>query len=145
MPRVLSLSGAGAGQAFPSADRTALSLIALLTSFEGRIGRIRFWTGLLALAVLGFALGGTANVLDWALDLRLPRAGHLGVMALAAVAATAYCFFALQTKRWHDRDKSGWWNLLVAVPVIGLVWLVVEAGMLPGTAGRNQFGADPVG
>jgi uncharacterized membrane protein YhaH (DUF805 family) len=115
-----------------------------LTSFEGRLSRGRFWTGILVLAVFAVAVGGTANVLDWVLDLRLPRAGRLGLLTLLAATAVAYGFFALQTKRWHDRDKSGWWNLLVLVPAIGPVWIVVEAGMLQGTPGPNQFGPDPL-
>lgn len=115
----------------------------MLTSFEGRLDRAGFWTGLVLLAVFAAALGGTANVLDWLLGLEIPGAGRLGYLTLAAVALAAYGFFALQTKRWHDRDKSGWWNLLVAVPVIGPVWILVEAGMLAGTPGPNQFGPDP--
>ena len=124
--------------------RAPRNLLRLLTSFEGRLDRAGFWTGLVLLAVVGLAVGGTANVLDWLLGFEIRGAGRLGYVTLAAVALVAYCFFALQTKRWHDRDKSGWWNLLVAVPVIGPVWILVEAGMLAGTPGANQFGPDPL-
>jgi uncharacterized membrane protein YhaH (DUF805 family) len=38
-------------------------------------------------------------------------------------------------KRWHDRDKSGWWMPILFVPIIGAIWL-----FLAGTPGPNRFG-----
>jgi uncharacterized membrane protein YhaH (DUF805 family) len=49
---------------------------------------------------------------------------------------------AVSAKRWHDRDKSGWWALLQFVPVIGTLWTLVENGLLRGTPGPNRFGPD---
>ena len=31
-------------------------------------------------------------------------------------------------KRFHDRDKSGWWVLLGLIPFIGAIWLLIELG-----------------
>ena len=50
---------------------------------------------------------------------------------------------AVAAKRWHDRDKSGWWMLIALVPIIGWIWALVETGFLAGTSGPNRFGADP--
>src|SRR3546814_14546367 len=47
-------------------------------------------------------------------------------------------------KRWHDRDKSGWWILIVLIPIVGPIWALVENGFLAGTAGPNRFGPDPL-
>jgi uncharacterized membrane protein YhaH (DUF805 family) len=47
---------------------------------------------------------------------------------------------AIQIKRFHDRDKSGWWVLLNLIPIIGPIWLFIELGFLPGTPGPNRFG-----
>jgi uncharacterized membrane protein YhaH (DUF805 family) len=44
-------------------------------------------------------------------------------------------------KRFHDRDKSGWWVLIVLIPIIGAIWLLIELGFLKGTPGPNQFGS----
>jgi uncharacterized membrane protein YhaH (DUF805 family) len=49
----------------------------------------------------------------------------------------------VQIKRWHDRDKSGWWVLINFIPCIGHIWTLVECGFLPGTPGDNRFGPDP--
>ena len=44
------------------------------------------------------------------------------------------------TRRWHDRNKSGAWNLIVAVPFIGFWWGLIELGFLGGTVGWNEHG-----
>ncbi len=51
---------------------------------------------------------------------------------------------AISVKRWHDRDKSGWWVLIGLVPLIGGLWALIETGFLPGTEGDNQYGPDPL-
>ena len=51
-----------------------------------------------------------------------------------------YIFAAIAAKRWHDRNKSGWWSLLSFVPVLGPLWVLFELGSLPGTPGKNQYG-----
>ena len=51
---------------------------------------------------------------------------------------------AIYTKRWHDRDKSGWWSLIMFVPVVGALWFLIECGFLRGTDGPNRFGNDPL-
>jgi len=48
-------------------------------------------------------------------------------------------------KRYHDRDKSGWWILILFIPLVGFIWFLIELGCLPGTPGPNRFGPDPLG
>ncbi len=50
---------------------------------------------------------------------------------------------AVGVKRWHDRDKSGWWMLIGIIPYIGGIWQLIECGCLRGTEGPNRFGGDP--
>ena len=52
---------------------------------------------------------------------------------------------ALQVKRWHDRDKSGWFVLVNLIPFIGWLWTLIECGFLDGTQGPNRFGPSPKG
>jgi uncharacterized membrane protein YhaH (DUF805 family) len=49
---------------------------------------------------------------------------------------------AVQVKRWHDRNKSGWWVLVGFIPYIGGIWQIIECGCLRGTEGENRFGSD---
>ena len=52
---------------------------------------------------------------------------------------------AVSVKRWHDRDKSGWMLLIGLIPLVGLVWTLIECGFLDGERGPNQFGESPKG
>jgi uncharacterized membrane protein YhaH (DUF805 family) len=67
-----------------------------------------------------------------------------GFVYLIYVIATLYLVFAVYAKRWHDRNKSGWWTLIALVPFIGAIWLIVELGILEGNRGANQYGPDPL-
>jgi uncharacterized membrane protein YhaH (DUF805 family) len=111
----------------------------LLTSFEGRINRAKFWAGIGVL----FAAGILANLIDAMLGTM--SANGLGVVSGIVGLISIYLGLALYAKRWHDRDKSGWWSLILLVPVIGWVWWLVECGILEGTKGPNRFGPDPLG
>jgi uncharacterized membrane protein YhaH (DUF805 family) len=50
----------------------------------------------------------------------------------------------VQVKRWHDRDKSGWWVFINLIPCVGGLWTLIECGFLKGTTGPNKYGADPL-
>jgi uncharacterized membrane protein YhaH (DUF805 family) len=67
--------------------------------------------------------------------------GILGILYLALIWPS----LAISIKRWHDRDKSGWWVLIGFIPLIGGIWALIETGFLEGTKGPNQYGLDPLG
>ena len=52
---------------------------------------------------------------------------------------------AVGVKRCHDRGKSGWWLLLLFIPLIGFIWWLIDLGMLEGTPGPNAYGPSPKG
>lgn len=103
-----------------------------LLSYDGRINRQRYW----AFAIVYFAILIAAAIIDGML-------GTSFIMLLVALAGL-YPSICVSIKRWHDRDKSGWWILIGLVPVIGGIWSFVECGCLEGTQGPNRFGADPI-
>lgn len=111
----------------------------LLTSYDGRINRAKFW------ASIGIFIVGTiiAVIIDNILGTTVGGAPYGYVYILYSIAML-YCVFAVYAKRWHDRDKSGWWTLIALVPIIGGIWLLVELGILEGTRGANQYGPDPL-
>jgi uncharacterized membrane protein YhaH (DUF805 family) len=110
----------------------------LFTSFEGRIGRQQMWLGIIVLIVIGIV----ASILD----LILGTASDDGIGIISAIVSliSIYPSIALYAKRWHDRGKSGWWSLILLVPVIGVIWWLIECGFLRGTEGPNQYGPDPL-
>ena len=102
-----------------------------LLSFNGRISRKPYWLYLLATTLLSAAAGA----LDAGSD--APAiSGALGILLI-------WPGLAVSAKRWHDRGKSGWWNLVWLIPLIGWLWVLIECGFLPGTEGPNRFGAAP--
>ena len=129
----------------------------LFLSYAGRIGRGAYWLGLIGLMVLqwiiiwlllqlahgsidqlGILADGHEHELppDVVQDLMI----HIGLPMLIVSALFLYPSFALATKRWHDRGKSGWWSLIVFVPIIGGLWALIELGFLPGEEGVNAYG-----
>ena len=51
---------------------------------------------------------------------------------------------AVHVKRWHYQDKSGWWQLFAAIPLLGSLIVMVMCGCIKGTYGKNRFGNDPL-
>ena len=49
---------------------------------------------------------------------------------------------AVAVRRLHDTDRSGWWLLLIFLPILGWLALFVFY-CLDGTRGPNRFGTDP--
>lgn len=111
----------------------------LLTSYEGRINRAKFWAGI-GIFFVGAII---AAVIDNVIGTTFQGIPYGWVYVIYSIAMI-YCVFALYAKRWHDRDKSGWWSLIALVPFIGGIWLLVECGILAGTPGPNRFGSDPL-
>jgi len=111
----------------------------LLTSFDGRINRGKFW------ASVGLIFVGSiiATILDNVLGTKFSGKPYGFIYAIYALAML-YPAFAVYAKRWHDRNKSGWWSLILLVPFIGAIWFLVECGILEGTRGANQYGPDPL-
>ena len=114
----------------------AISPARILFSFQGRVPRKVYWLygvlgPLLASAMLEMLLG-IVGVGERKAELAISL---LLVWPCAAVAV----------KRWHDRDKSGWWVLINLIPLIGLLWSLVENGLRRGSVGANRFGPDLTG
>lgn len=117
-----------------------------LFSFQGRIGRLHWWGGqlvILALIVAPFFLLGIG--LSGMSEEGIKQAAANNVFAVIGVffALYALCLWiniAVTVKRYHDRNKSGFWFLIILVPFIGGIWQLVECGFLAGTPGGNNYG-----
>jgi len=125
-----------------------MSLSALLWSYEGRIGRARFWLGVLLVILMSFVFALGAGLLGIPLDTgtgpapeEISAAGALYL--IVAFVVVAYAQLAVYAKRFHDRGKSAWWVLIAFVPLVGFFWILIELGMLPGDPGPNAYGPPP--
>jgi uncharacterized membrane protein YhaH (DUF805 family) len=97
-------------------------------SWRGRISRKTYWLfGLLPAAL--FVLHEHV--------LTDPSAWLTWLILIAGLVPS----FMINIKRSHDRDRSGWFSLVLLIPIIG-IWPLIELGFLEGSEGTNRFG-DP--
>ncbi len=112
--------------------------------FSGRSRRTEYWMFTLgyviALVILGviMAIGGALGDSNGVSGLSVTAIAVLGVVVLALFIPS----LAVQVRRFHDQDKSGWFVLLGFIPYIGGL-IVIVFMCLPGTVGDNRFGPDP--
>lgn len=120
----------------------------LLFGFQGRTNRAKFWLVALAIfvveAILFAVLGSNVAMADDPQE-ALARMGPVTsiVLLLFGILVT-WISIAVGIKRFHDRNKSGVWILIIFVPVIGGLWYLIECGFLRGTVGPNDYGPDPL-
>ena len=71
-----------------------------------------------------------------------------------------YCGACVLSKRLHDRGRSGWWAALVLVAIVAvwphpesfwdfffslvLIWALIDLAAMPGEAGTNRYGPNPL-
>jgi uncharacterized membrane protein YhaH (DUF805 family) len=108
--------------------------------FNGRARRMEYWMFMLIHSIIVLVL--CIGVLGFGI-LKQPIVGAASYLLLAAYSlAVLIPGLAVNVRRLHDTDKSGWWILICLVPAVGGVLLLVFT-VLDGTYGRNQYGPDP--
>ncbi len=99
-------------------------------TFSGRAVRSEYWFWVLFNVLVGIVLGIVQAVGTGAF-------GH--ILSLLYDLATLIPSLAVSARRLHDTDRSGWWLLLVFIPVIG--WLILLVWYCQrGTPATNRFG-----
>lgn len=129
-------------------------------TFTGRATRSEFWFFVLFMIIVGII----TSIIDYSLFVTIdPSTGMpSGRPPLTTVLqlATMLPYIAVAVRRLHDTDRSGWWVLLIVLPmlgqfvisalpalamVIGLLSLVafiifIVFAVTKGTNGPNRFG-----
>jgi uncharacterized membrane protein YhaH (DUF805 family) len=112
---------------------------------KGRYNRLQWWMTQLAMTVLltlAFFLFAKSVPLQPDAN-KLPDISGSAIASLFVVfAITFWLNLSASIKRYHDRGKSGWWFLIMMVPLIGPIWQLAELGFLSGDNGYNQFDED---
>ena len=101
----------------------------------GRASRSECWWFVVFGLIVGFVLGFVDGVFNLQLGY---GAGFLGLLGTVFLFVPS---LAVGVRRLHDTNRSGWWHLLMFLPVIGWIVLLVFY-CLPGTQGANRFGAE---
>jgi len=124
-------------------------MVDLLFGFQGRANRAKWWLVALAIFVVEMivvaAIFGGAALSGDPQQMAAAMGGPIaGIVIFVMVVLATWIHLAIAVKRYHDRNKSGWWVLIIFVPVIGGLWYFIECGFLRGTPGPNAYGPDPL-
>lgn len=147
-----------------------MNLIELLFVFQGRINRLKYWLGYCTWGVIGVLVYFALKIVIVAASLNAGTVlfWGLGLLVLIPFIVSS---IAINLRRLHDRDKSGWWLLVFYLIPVALAvfaqaavngnpdssvtkvaqygtlaiqfWMIVELGFLPGTKGPNAYGEAP--
>ncbi len=104
-------------------------------NFTGRAARSEFWYWFLFAVLASIAAG--------LIDLGLFPGAELSPINTLVGLALFLPGLAVSIRRLHDLDRTGWWFLLIFIPIIGVIWLIIWDCMR-GTVGPNRFGPDPL-
>lgn len=105
--------------------------------FKGRARRREYWM----FELFYFLFGVAAFVIDYVLGFTKDGSGVISSIYSLAMLVPS---LAVGVRRLHDVNKSGWFTLIVFVPLVGVIWLLV-LDCTEGTDGPNQYGPDPKG
>ncbi len=90
--------------------------------FNGRAGLSEFWWFMLFCFVAGLLLASVSSMLQLLFSL-----------------GTLLPSLAVGARRLHDTDRSGWWQLLWLIPIIG--WIIMIVFLVQSAKEPNRFGA----
>ena len=100
--------------------------------FKGHASRAEFWWFQLFNAIITFIIVLIGQML-----------GLEGILDLIYNLIIIIPMISLATRRLHDINKSGWWQLVSLIPLIGSIILLI-CFCFKGDSGDNRFGVDPL-
>lgn len=103
--------------------------------FSGRARRKEYWMFMLFQFIFGIGALFLDNLID-------PSPNSAGVISGIYSLAILLPSLTVGVRRLHDIGKSGWFTLIVLVPLVGAIWLLV-LDCTAGDLGPNQYGQDP--
>jgi uncharacterized membrane protein YhaH (DUF805 family) len=98
--------------------------------FSGRATRTQYWMFILIYMIIYFVLVAIDSFV-------------LGMPALSSIFTLASIIpsISIAARRLHDTGRTGWWQLIVFLPLIGAIVLLVFLVM--DSEGDNNFGPNP--
>src|SRR5919206_5279017 len=107
--------------------------------FNGRARRSEYWFFILFTAIAG-AVGGA---LDAIFRIRSGAYGGTGPIQGLIQLALLIPTLAAGARRLHDTGRSGWWQLIGVIPIVG--WIVLIVFFVQDSHPDNQYGPNPKG
>jgi uncharacterized membrane protein YhaH (DUF805 family) len=113
-----------------------LAVLKKYAEFTGRARRKEYWM----FALINFLIYVVLVVIDVQSGMSNPMG--LGVLSGLYSLAVFVPSLAVSVRRLHDTDRSGWWLLILLVPLIGLIVFLVFM-LLDSQPGENRHGPSP--
>lgn len=109
---------------------------------NGRARRKEYWT----FALINFIIYLLFYILSSSMMYKSSDVAFLAtsISYFLYTVATILPGIAVAVRRLHDTGRSGWWYLLIFIPLIGSIWLIVLL-CLDSEPGENQWGENPKG
>lgn len=82
--------------------------------FRGRASRSEFWWWFLANVIIDAVLQGLGR-----------ESGAIALLSFLYGLAVLVPNLAVGARRLHDTNRSGWWQLLALIPIVGWIILIV--------------------
>ena len=92
--------------------------------FSGRASRSEFWWFYLFWVLMYWVVQIVGTAISFFVN---PIVGSWtpGLLTLVMVLALTLPWLAVSSRRLHDIGKSGWWQLLMLLPIIGTILLII--------------------
>ena len=122
-----------------SAINWVMSALKKYAVFSGRSQRSEYWFYILIYMILYIVL----SVIDAVLGLYSNHA-QIGLLSGLLALVLFIPSIAVAARRLHDTGRTGWWQLIAFIPLIGIIVLIVflASDSEPGT---NKYGPNPKG
>ena len=115
-------------------------------NFKGRARRKEYWMFTLVYVIILMGCTALDNMLG---TVFMMDGGALGEISMGYGWVYTICGLAhflpalsLVVRRLHDVGKSGWFYLIILIPIIGVIWLLVLY-CTEGQKQDNKWGPDP--
>ena len=112
------------------------SVLRQYVGFRGRARRSEYWWFVLFSLVVSLVSSGVDNMLGIADELGNGPVGTVAGLALLLPS------LAVGARRLHDTGRSGWWQLIGLIPIVGQIVLLVFL-VQDSHPGANQHGLSP--
>ncbi|HEV8329090.1 MAG TPA: DUF805 domain-containing protein [Nitrospiraceae bacterium] len=116
-----------------------LEVLKKYARFDGRAELKEYWY----FNLFSFIIIVVLSVIDIATGTFKVEVG-LGLLSGIYTLAVLIPGIAVSVRRLHDTDRSGWWFLINAIPLIGVIVFLIFTAQ-NGTPGANQYGSNPKG
>ena len=106
--------------------------------FKGRARRAEYWNFYLISTLISLAL----LFIDSYVFGTNPMAGQSGMIGNLYSLAVFLPSLGVLVRRLHDVGKSGWFFLIILIPLIGFIWLLILL-FRDSQQGENKWGPSP--